>query len=1261
MSQVSVVIPTYNDELYIAKAIDSVLNQTYTDYEILVIDDGSTDNTRQILESYGDRIKYIYQEHQGVSTARNLGIEKASGELISFLDADDYFLSEHLQQQVSCLEQKPFLGMVSSGWRRVDEKGNILSKNKPWKVLPRLNLETWLISRPVLPSAITIRREWLDKVNGFKPKFVLAQDIDLILRLALEGCQADWSGKVSTCYRSSNSNATNDTVKQARFFDMVFNDFFYNNNLPESIAQLENQARYSYLKWLGWRLYHTGNFSLMASYLFKAFSYSDYSKSETICDWIKYFENCALDEGYELNAYSLSTLEEWKKLMRFDKKMLVSEKTETKIPQPTVTKYKKPKVKGFPPDLHLPPFPGENNDYSLIEKKVKDFVVTQQPYNLSVSIIIAGVISDSRLKKTLAAIANQTYPQHLIETIVVSSKDTEKIEAVVRVYQQKLNLIHLQGQSSTSTTQNLGIKTANNDYLIVLDEDMLPSPGLVEAYMKYFHVNDQVILVGDRRFVDTSQVAEDLVASNFQALLKLPDANTQKDVWQREGDFKVLESQHKIYQKSNYLKKDRYPFRAFVSCNVAFAKNLIDKIGLFDQSFSHWGFRDKEFGYRVYNQGYYFIPAIDALALHQDPSEGRDQQDKQTNHKAEEKLFEQKCPVGWYRNYQPGKVYEIPKVSIYIPSYNNGKYIKEAVDSVLNQTYTDVEVCICDDGSTDNTLEVLEANFKDHPQVRWVAQTNGGIGKASNAAVKLCRGMYIGQLDSDDLLKPEAVATLVEYLEKNSYGCVYSSCERIDAQGNYIQDEYSYPTFSREKMMLTSITHHFRMFRRRDWLRTDGFNEELLNAVDYDMFLKLSEVCAFYHVEKMLYLRRWHGKNTSFVNEKKQSSNTHVVLTYALERMGLADEWEVYAPNPEKPREVSYRRKKPLTNIFFFPDYRKSNIYQNLLYSHIPDNYALYSGDIGEALQALKDGLGKVVFHLHWTNYILKQAKSIEEAEKTKNEFLKKIFEFLSEGGQLIWTIHNILPHDCPYLKQEIELRNVICAAAQTIHVHSEKSLPEIQEYINIPLEKVNIVPHGNYVGVYPNYVDRVQARYRFGFSEEQTVFLFLGQIRRYKGIEDLILAFDQVQQNCPNSRLLIAGMPVEPVNLEELEISAETKEKITLIERYISNDQLQWFFNAADVMILPYKKILTSGSALNALSFGCPVIIPRVGMTEEFVRDGYNGFLYELGNISSLTKTMSKIATLDQQTKKQLFEQSLMSIKDLTWDKIAIKLLEKG
>ncbi|PSB11201.1 hypothetical protein C7B62_06525 [Pleurocapsa sp. CCALA 161] len=1296
---VSVIIPVYNSAKYIQKAIDSVLNQTYGNYEIIVVDDGSTDETRQKLELYGDKILYIFQNNQGSAAARNLGIKLAQGDLVAFLDSDDFWsMPAKLEKQVACFQKNPDLGGINTGWKIVDGEGKHIKTVQPWHKAPQLDLETWLKKKCVRTSAMMFRRPWLEKVGGFDTELRQSHDVDLILRLSLAGCKTEWLKEETVCYRQHDGNTTKDSLKQAKYVQAVLDKFFARNDLPESIGKQEQQIRYHTLVWIAWYQYNAGNLNDMARFLHQSLDFSPYLRVENISHWLSNFKRFSLERGKSFDVNLLTNSSQWKKLLNitlklknFSSETEASQQSEKKIDldknqklatclhplelknnplkfsvvasacnatgylKPIVKKYQQAQLERFPADLVLPPFPGEHNDYSLIKQSVQNFVASKQPYFLSVSIIIACYHSSIALPQILDAIAHQTYPQHLIEVVIVSTDLAQEAEALDSKH-SGLKIVFESKPMAVQQLQNAGIKKAQHDYLIILDGDLLPLSSLVESYMKYFHVSDRIVTIGDRLFVDADSLEQELLKNHPVAVANISDAISSEQL-ARQDDLKTLHSQQKLFAQSDQLKKDRYPFRAFVSSNIAFSKKLIDQVGCFDESITHWGYRDQELGYRIYNAGYYFIPVADALGLHLNLTEGREQHNKKASHQEQKKLFEQKCPVEWYRNYEPGVIYEIPKVSIYIPSYNNGKYIKEAVESVLNQTYTDVEVCICDDGSTDNTLQVLTDNFQDNPKVRWVTQVNGGIGKASNTAVRMCRGMYIGQLDSDDLLKPDAIATMVDYLDNTGYGCVYSSCERIDAQGNYLQDEYSYPTFSREKMMITSIAHHFRMFRRRDWLRTDGFNEELLNAVDYDMFLKLSEVCAFYHVEKMLYLRRWHGNNTSFVNENKQSSNTHVVLTYALERMHLADEWEVYAPDASQPRKVSYRRKHPITNVFFFPDYRKSNIYQNLLYSHLPDNYALYSGDIGNALQAIRDGIGKVVFHLHWTNYILREANNLEDAERLKNIFIKKLFEFLAAGGSLIWTIHNVLPHDCLYLKQEIELRNIICIAASKIYIHSASSLPEIKKHLNVPSEKVVVIPHGNYVGVYPNTITREEARKHFNFTSEQTVFLFLGQIRKYKGVEDLIIAFNQVQKKFSHTHLLVAGKPMDQINLEELDIEPETKSRITLIERYILDNELQLFFNAADATVLPYQKILTSGSLLNAMSFGCPVIAPRVGMTKEILESGSNGFLYELRDTASLTQVMFKIAALKTKEKKQLRKRSYKTIEHLSWENVANNL----
>ncbi|MEG4455094.1 tetratricopeptide repeat protein [Microcoleus sp. N9_A1] len=353
------------------------------------------------------------------------------------------------------------------------------------------------------------------------------------------------------------------------------------------------------------------------------------------------------------------------------------------------------------------------------------------------------------------------------------------------------------------------------------------------------------------------------------------------------------------------------------------------------------------------------------------------------------------------------------------------------------------------------------------------------------------------------------------------------------------------------------------------------------------------------------------------------------------------------------------------TTVFLFPDYRKTNPYQTLLYSHKPENCVIKTGNIDEAIQELKSQENsseprKLIFHLHWTSFVLAPANTPETAEALKNDFLQKLLEFLLKGGILMWTVHNILPHDCHYQQQEIALRTAIAAMASKIHIHSEKSLPEIEEVFPIPREKVQIIHHGHYLGFYQNHVSRDTARKRFGFQPKDIVFLFLGQIRPYKGIDDLLSAFVEIQKDFPNAHLLIAGKPVHPIKKGAIAAKAKLFPNITVIEESLPDDELQWFFNAADAVVFPYRKILTSGSVLTALSFNRPVIAPNVGMIAEIVRDEYNGFIYQLGNVKSLAKAMSKMAQINPEIQENLFKQSLEGIKFLTWNCTVKSLLSK-
>lgn len=190
MPKVSVIIPTYNRSQLIDIAIKSVLEQTYRDFEIIVADDGSTDGTPSLLESYGQSIRKICMDHTGQpATARNAGIHISQGKFIAFLDSDDRWLPDKLAQQVDILESNHIFGFIcSNAWIENDKKPLGRYRFHPPSLMQQeLNLENLLRNNMIITSSVMIRRELLDKSGTFDPDPRLSgmEDYDLWLRLAV--------------------------------------------------------------------------------------------------------------------------------------------------------------------------------------------------------------------------------------------------------------------------------------------------------------------------------------------------------------------------------------------------------------------------------------------------------------------------------------------------------------------------------------------------------------------------------------------------------------------------------------------------------------------------------------------------------------------------------------------------------------------------------------------------------------------------------------------------------------------------------------------------------------------------------------------------------------------------------------------------------------------------------------------------------------------------------------------------------------------
>ena len=316
MVKVSVIIPAYNGDRYIEEAIAGILAQTYTDYEIIVVDDGSTDNTEQIIKQYGDRIKYFSQANQGVAASRNLGLAQAQGEYIAFLDQDDVFLPHKLASQVALLDRDNSLGIVNSGWQIVDQNGLFKSSVEPWQQIQNLTTANLIIWKPVFLGAMLFRRSWLDQTTGFDTALEQTPDVDLVIRLAGMGCPADWVKETTVKYRQHEANASKNTLLQSQELDLILERFFTQPDLSPEIKKLEADSRYQSLVWSAWRLQQTGRLEEMSNCLNKSRKYSQKYPTEIVLNWIESFKNYSAEYGVRIDIVELTASDSWKNLIQ---------------------------------------------------------------------------------------------------------------------------------------------------------------------------------------------------------------------------------------------------------------------------------------------------------------------------------------------------------------------------------------------------------------------------------------------------------------------------------------------------------------------------------------------------------------------------------------------------------------------------------------------------------------------------------------------------------------------------------------------------------------------------------------------------------------------------------------------------------------------------------------------------------------------------------------------------------------------------------
>jgi glycosyltransferase involved in cell wall biosynthesis len=227
MLQVSVIIPCYNYGRFVGDAVESVLAQTLSPHEVIVVDDGSTDETARVLARFGERIRVVYQKNQGVATARNAGVAHATGDLFAFLDADDVWLPAKLEKQVRRFAGEPDLGLVHCGVLEVDAAG------KPLRLLLD-GMEGWVAEELLLfrrnvilggGSAMVVSRAAFNATGGFDDRLPPTEDWDLWYRLARRH-RVGFVPEVLVQYRCHGSNHSQNLKKRERGVLLIYEKAF---------------------------------------------------------------------------------------------------------------------------------------------------------------------------------------------------------------------------------------------------------------------------------------------------------------------------------------------------------------------------------------------------------------------------------------------------------------------------------------------------------------------------------------------------------------------------------------------------------------------------------------------------------------------------------------------------------------------------------------------------------------------------------------------------------------------------------------------------------------------------------------------------------------------------------------------------------------------------------------------------------------------------------------------------------------------------
>jgi glycosyltransferase involved in cell wall biosynthesis len=267
------------------------------------------------------------------------------------------------------------------------------------------------------------------------------------------------------------------------------------------------------------------------------------------------------------------------------------------------------------------------------------------------------------------------------------------------------------------------------------------------------------------------------------------------------------------------------------------------------------------------------------------------------------------------------------------------------------------------------------------------------------------------------------------------------------------------------------------------------------------------------------------------------------------------------------------------------------------------------------------------VLHLNWLHAFYRR-DDLEATMAAYHDFEVGLQAARRLDYRIVWTLHNLYPHERPFPKVDHLARERVAESADVVLAHCGHAADLARERFGC--REVRVVPHGNFIDVYPSELSRAAARERLGLQSDDFVYLFFGNARAYKSIEALIDAFASLETDDAVLGLMMRNA-FDPAYARQLaDRAADSADRVKIWEsEYFASEDFQLYLNSADVVVLPFSEVLTSGSAITALGFGRPLVVPALGCLPELIDDTM-GIAYDPAAPDALAQAMGQIRHRD-------------------------------